>query len=79
MANYHVVPNPNGGWDAKREGADRASSHSRTQAEAEAEAKRFAANSGGGEVRIHTPKGVIRDSDTVPPGNDPNPPKDKKH
>lgn len=32
-----------------------------------------------GEVRIHSPKGPIRDSDTVPPGNDPNPPLDQKH
>ena len=48
-------------------------------AEAEKAAKGFAANSGGGEVRIHRPNGPIRDSDTVAPGNDPCPPKDTKH
>ena len=79
MSNYHVVKNPKGGWDTKREGSSRASSHSSTQREAEREAKDFSSNSGGGEVRIHGLDGKIRDSDTVPPGNDPNPPRDKKH
>lgn len=79
MANYSVVRNPNGGWNAKRDGASRASSHTNTQREAEADAKRFSAKSGGGEVRIHGLDGKIRDSDTVPPAKDPNPPKDRKH
>lgn len=79
MANYHVVKNPDGGWDAKKEGSERSSSNSRTQKEAEADAKKFAANSGGGEVRIHDRDGLIRDSDTVAPANDPNPPRDTKH
>ena len=39
----------------------------------------MSANSGGGEVRIHRRDGKIRDSDTVAPGNDPFPPRDKKH
>ena len=42
--NYHVTPNPNGGWDAKAAGARRASSTHRTQAQAEAAAKGYAAN-----------------------------------
>lgn len=79
MANYSVVKNPRGGWNAKRDGASQVSSHSNTQKEAEKDAKRFSANSGGGEVRIHGLDGKIRDSDTVPPGHDPNPPKDKKY
>ncbi len=81
MANYHVT-NPKGSneWRVKRAGADRASATARTQAEAEKIAKGLSANSGGGEVRIHKRNGgPIRDSDTVTPGNDPNPPKDKKH
>ena len=77
--NYHVTRNPEGGWVAKAEGATRASSRHRTQAQAEAAAKRYAGSQGGGEVRIHRPDGTIRDSDTVPPGRDPNPPKDKRH
>lgn len=77
--NYHVTPNPDGGWDAKAEGAKRASSHHGTQAQAEAAAKRYSGNQGGGEVRVHRPDGTIRDSDTVPPARDPNPPRDRKH
>jgi hypothetical protein len=49
-----------------------------TQADAEKAAKEFSSNNGGGEVRIHGLDGKIRDSDTVSPGNDPNPPKDSK-
>lgn len=79
MSNYNVVKNPNGGWDIKRDNADRASLHTETQRQAEINAKRFSANSGGGEVRIQGINGRFRDSDTVQPGNDPNPPKDKKH
>lgn len=79
MSNYNVVKNPNEGWDAKQDNAQRASFHSYTQSEAEEVAKRFAANSGGGEVRIHGLDGRIRDSDTIPPAKDPFPPRDKKH
>jgi len=79
MANYNVIKNSKGGWDAKRDKATRASSNSNTQNEAEKDAKRFSANSGGGEVRIKGLDNKWRDSDTVAPGHDPNPPKDKKH
>jgi hypothetical protein len=77
--NRHVVPNPGGGWDVKAPGAARASSHHDTQAQAERAAKDIVRNQGGGEVRIHRPSGQIRDSDTVGPGNDPNPPRDRRH
>jgi hypothetical protein len=33
----------------------------------------------GGEVRILGRVGHWRDSDTVPPGNNPMPPRDRKH
>ncbi|HEU4760113.1 MAG TPA: DUF2188 domain-containing protein [Dehalococcoidia bacterium] len=75
----HVVRSPKGGWDVKKPGAERASSHHQTQAEAEAAAKRILGNTGGGEAVIHRPDGTIRDSDTVPPAPDPNPPLDTKH
>ncbi len=81
MANYHVT-NPKGldGWKVLKAGADRAAAIVDTQKEAEKLAKELSANSGGGEVRIHKPNGgLIRDSDTVAPGNDPYPPKDKKY
>ncbi len=75
----HVVPNASGGWAVRKPGADRASAVTKTQGQAEKAAKRMVSNEGGGEVRIHGRDGKIRDSDTVKPGNDPNPPKDKKH
>ena len=77
--NRHVVPNPDGGWDVRAPGANRASSHHNTQADAERRAKEIVRNAGGGEVRIHGRDGRIRDSDTIAPGNDPYPPRDTKH
>lgn len=81
MANYHVT-NPKGSkeWRVVKEGGKRASDTAPTQAAAERRAKELAGRSGGGEVRIHRPNGgPIRDSDTVAPGRDPFPPRDKKH
>lgn len=74
-----VGPHPDGGWQIKAPGADRASSRHETQREAEERAKEIVTNLGGGEVTIQDRHGRIRDSDTVPPGNDPNPPRDRKH
>ncbi|WP_370374802.1 DUF2188 domain-containing protein [Maricaulis sp.] len=67
------------GWAVTGGGAERASGVFRTQKEAEGRAKEIVKNLGGGEVRIQGRDGRWRDSDTVPPGNDPNPPKDRKH
>ena len=81
MANYHVT-NPKNSeiWKVVKAGADRASATAETQQAAERIAKELSANSGGGEVRIHKPHGgPIRDSDTVAPGKDTFPPRDKKH
>jgi hypothetical protein len=78
MADYDVTPNPEGGWDARREGADRASSLHNTQREAQQAATRYAGNSGGGEVRIHGTDGRIRNTNTIGKP-DPNPPRDRKH
>jgi hypothetical protein len=74
----HVVPNPGGGWDIRAPGASRASEHTTTQQEAIDRARTIVHNSGGGEVVIHGQDGKIRDSDTVAPGNDPNPPRDTR-
>lgn len=81
MANYHVTnPKDSNEWRVVKEGSERASAIATTQAEAEKIAKELAANSGGGEVRIHKPNGgPIRDSDTVKTGNDPRSIKDKKY
>lgn len=78
MSNYHVVRNEEGDWAVKRAGADRISGSFGYQKEAERAAKQFAANTGGGEVRIHDIRGRIRDSDTVKPGNESSY-RDKKH
>jgi hypothetical protein len=74
----HVVPSKDGGWDVKAPGATRASAHADTQAAAIDRAREIVHNAGGGEVRIHGRDGLIRDTDTVAPGNDPNPPRDKR-
>jgi hypothetical protein len=75
----HVVKNPKSGWDVKAGGAKRASANEKTQAAAERAAKKIVGKAGGGEVVIHGRDGRIRDKDTVAPGRDPNPPKDKRH
>lgn len=74
----HVVPNPDGGCDVRAPGAQRSSGHSDTQADAISRAREIVHNAGGGEVVIHNRQGQIRDSDTIAPGNDPNPPRDTK-
>jgi hypothetical protein len=66
-------------WAVKKPGAERASSIHGTQKEAESRAKNIVGGLGGGEVRIQGRDGRWRDSDTVAPGNDPAPPRDKKH
>lgn len=74
----YVTKHPDG-WAVKAPHSERASSVYDTQREAEQRAKEIVGNLGGGEVRIQGMDGRWRDSDTVPPGNDPNPPKDKRH
>ena len=74
----YVVLNP-AGWAVKKAGAVRASAVFDTQLEAEKRAKEIVQNLGGGEVRIQGRHGQFRDSDTVAPGGDPNPPHDRKH
>lgn len=73
----HVVPDPNGGWAVKKPGATRASTRIKTQAEADKRAKEILANDGAGEAVLHGRDRRIRDSDTIAPGRDPDPPKDK--
>ncbi|MFT4092185.1 MAG: DUF2188 domain-containing protein [Niabella sp.] len=80
MANYHVSKDKGTGkWNIQKESGSKSSGSANTQKEAEKIAKGYAANSGGGEVRIHGLDGKIRDSDTVAPGNDPSNIKDNKH
>jgi len=74
----NVTPNGDGRWAVHRPGTERASSVHDTQREATTRAREALNNTGGGELTVHGRDGKIRDSDTVAPGNDPCPPKDKK-
>jgi hypothetical protein len=65
---HHVVPNPNGGWDVRRGGADRASGHFDTKAEAIDRGREMSRNAGT-EFKIHNRDGRIAQSDSH--GNDP--------
>ena len=76
---YHVTKRPDGDWQYKLPGAKRASGVTDTQSESEIAAKDIARRNGGGEITIHGLDGRIRDRDTIPPANDPHPPKDMRH
>lgn len=74
-----VTRRPDGTWENKRNDATRASSVHTTQAEAIMSAKGMLTNQGGGELTTKGVDGKIRSKDTIMPGNDPNPPKDREH
>ena len=69
---HHVVPNPKGGWNVKRGGAQRSSGHFNTKKEA-VHAGRQMSIKQGTEFVIHGLNGRIQSSDSH--GNDPCPPK----
>lgn len=71
---HHVVHNPNGGWDVKRNNAKRASVHTDTKAEALRTGRQISKNQET-ELVIHGKDGRIQNADSH--GNDPCPPKDK--
>jgi uncharacterized protein YdaT len=73
--NQHVVPHGKE-WAIKGAGNDKATKIVDTQSEAIKIAREIAINQKS-EVVIHRPNGKIRDKDSY--GNDPFPPKDKKH
>ena len=73
-----VSPHPDGGWQVQKPGASRASARTRTQKESIDRGRVILEGDGGGELTIKGEDGRIRDSDTIAPGNDPNPPKDTK-
>ncbi len=77
--NDRFVVRRGGDWAVKKGGVERPESVHRRQGDAEKSAKETVRDLGGGEVRIQDRHGRWRDSDTVAPGNDPNPPRDKKH
>jgi hypothetical protein len=72
----HVVPNPDGGWDSKRENAERASKHFERKEDA-MDWSRNKSRQEGSELIPHRKDGTIQNPDSH--GNDPCPPKDKNH
>ena len=68
-----------GTWANKRNDAEKPSSLHNTQKDAEKAAREMLKNQGGGELITKGVDGKIRSKDTIAPGNDPNPPKDKEH
>jgi hypothetical protein len=70
---------PSGTWENKRNDATRASSLHKTQADAIESGRSMLQNQGGGELMVKGLDGRIRSKDTIPPGSDPLPPRDKEH
>lgn len=68
-----------GTWVNKRHDASKASSVHSTQKDALSSAKTMLTNQGGGELITKGTDGKIRSKDTIAPGNDPFPPRDKEH
>lgn len=74
--NHHIVPNPDrGGWDIKRDNAQRSSGHFEKKADAIKAGREMSINCRT-ELIIHGKDGRIQRSDSH--GNDPCPPKDKR-
>ena len=69
---HHVVPNPRGGWDVKRGGAARRTSHHKTKQEAVDSGRQVSRNQQT-EFYVHNRDGRIAQKDSH--GNDPFPPK----
>jgi hypothetical protein len=65
---HHVVPNPNGGWDVKKGGAEKASLHTDIKQDAIDRGREISRNQGT-EFIIHGQNGVIQSKDSH--GNDP--------
>lgn len=74
-----VYKSKDGQWINKRQDGERASSLHDTQRDAIDAARDMLKNQGGGELTTKGLNGKIRSKDTIPPGNDPNPPKDTEH
>lgn len=72
---HHVVPNPDGGWDVKKGGGEKAIKHFDKKQEA-VDFGRGIAKSQNSEFIVHTKDGKIQNPDSY--GNDPFPPRDKK-
>ena len=74
-----IFRNDDGMWANKRNDADKASSLHKTQGKAEQAAKKMLGNQGGGELTTMGRDHKIVSKDTIAPGNDPCPPRDREH
>jgi len=74
-----VFRREDGTWANKRNDADKASSLHDTQGEANEAAREMLHNQGGGELTTMGRHGIIVSKDTISPGNDPCPPRDREH
>jgi hypothetical protein len=74
-----TVYHKEGGWAEKRNDAGRAGGIYKTQDDAVRAARETLRNQGGGELIVKGRDGRIRSKDTIPPGRDPNPPRDREH
>lgn len=72
---HHVVPSPNGGWNVKKGGAEKASKHFDKKEQAVSYGRQISKKQES-ELVIHGKDGRIQNPDSH--GNDPMPPKDKK-
>ncbi len=68
-----------GRWENKRNDAQKATSLHDTQRDARQAAKANLEKQGGGELTTKGVNGRIVSKDTIKPGNDPNPPRDREH
>lgn len=66
---WHVVPNPDGDWAVKREGAQRASGLYPNKAEATERAKELAKANEPSQIKIHREDGTFQTEHTY--GGDP--------
>jgi len=66
-------------WINKRNDSNRVSSVHDTQKDGKDSAREMLQNQGGGELTIKGVDGKFRSKESVPPGNDLNPPKDTEH
>jgi hypothetical protein len=73
-----LVHRSGNGWANVRVGAKRAERIYPRQDEAVRAARENLKNAGGGELTIQGRDGRFRDKNTITPGNDPFPPRDKR-
>jgi uncharacterized protein YdaU (DUF1376 family) len=78
-AGRSVFQRSDGDWVNKRNDADRAGSAHSTQRAANDAAKQMLRREGGGELTTMGRDGRIVSKDTIAPGRDPFPPRDKEH